>query len=160
MGSRVRSAIAPLLLVLIACLQLTLARTRSLTPWKGGGFGMFSTVDSRDARFLRLFVKTADGEFPVGTPPNAREAVSRARSLPTHAQLETVAREIARSAWSKTDARSRSRLRPKQKIDSPESVIPVQAVRAELWRCVFDARNGSLKAAKTDQVVLTRRAVS
>jgi hypothetical protein len=160
MGPRVRSAVAPALLVIIACLQLTLAHTRSLTPWKGGGFGMFSTVDSRDARFVRLFVKTADGEFPVATPPNAREAVSRARSLPTREQLETVAREVARSAWSRADARSRSRLRPKQKIDPPDSVVPAQAVRAEMWRYVFDAGSGRLNATRTDQVVLTRKTAS
>jgi hypothetical protein len=57
--------VAPLVLIGIACLQLYLAHSHHLTPWKGGGFGMFSTVDSQGARFLRIYLLTAEGEVPM-----------------------------------------------------------------------------------------------
>ena len=33
------------LLLAIASAQMLLARTSDLSPWKGGGFGMFASVD-------------------------------------------------------------------------------------------------------------------
>ena len=35
------------ILTLVWCIQVTLTQTSNLTPWKGGGFGMFSVIDSR-----------------------------------------------------------------------------------------------------------------
>ena len=48
---------APLVLILIACLQIYLTQTQELSRWKGGGFGMFSTLDSPSARFLRISIE-------------------------------------------------------------------------------------------------------
>jgi hypothetical protein len=59
---------APVVLILIACLQLHLVHNGDLSRWKGGGFGMFSTLDSPSARFLRISLITPDGEFPVVVP--------------------------------------------------------------------------------------------
>ncbi len=36
----------PLCLIGVALVQLGLASAASLSPWLGGGFGMFSTTDS------------------------------------------------------------------------------------------------------------------
>ena len=46
----------------IFSLQLWAATWSNLTPWKGGGFGMFSTCDSPDARFIRAEGITKAGE--------------------------------------------------------------------------------------------------
>ncbi|MBP0001466.1 MAG: hypothetical protein J7641_21165 [Cyanobacteria bacterium SID2] len=44
--------LTPLLLVTIAIVQIYLASTANLSPWKGGGFGMFSTIDAPSMRVL------------------------------------------------------------------------------------------------------------
>jgi hypothetical protein len=38
------------LLVVVAGAQVTLATTAGLSPWKGGGFGMFATTDDAGRR--------------------------------------------------------------------------------------------------------------
>ena len=43
---------APLLLIVMALRQLILAQTMGLSPWKGGGFGMFASLDKSQSRLL------------------------------------------------------------------------------------------------------------
>jgi hypothetical protein len=72
--------------VLVACIPsalLCVVALEGLTPWKGGGFGMFSTVDSQAERFVRLSVTTEGGEtFVVPIPAEYHRQVDRARLLP------------------------------------------------------------------------------
>jgi len=90
---------APIVLIGIACLQLYLAHVHDLTPWKGGGFGMFSTVDSQGARFLRIYLLTAEGEFPVEVPPSMKSMAGEIRYLPTSGRLFGLAHELAQASW-------------------------------------------------------------
>ena len=55
-----RAAIPVALLLAVAAVQVTLARTAGLSPWKGGGFGMFSTTDDAGRRRVRVFVSAAE----------------------------------------------------------------------------------------------------
>lgn len=52
----------PVLLVVIACAQFYVANTSTLSPWKGGGFGMFATIDGSSMRSLSGVGKTAQGK--------------------------------------------------------------------------------------------------
>lgn len=81
-------------LVVVAALQITLAKTRDLTPWKGGGFGMFSTSDQPRVRFTRVFLRTRDGDellAQVGRQPS--ETALRAASWPVESAAADLARE-------------------------------------------------------------------
>src|SRR5689334_5418552 len=49
--------IPPIALLTIALAQVMLATTADLCPWKGGGFGMFSTNDAAVFRHVRVFVQ-------------------------------------------------------------------------------------------------------
>lgn len=40
----------PVLLSIVACVQIYNAYTNNLTPWKGGGFGMFASIDRMEYR--------------------------------------------------------------------------------------------------------------
>jgi hypothetical protein len=92
--------LAPLLLAAVASFQLYLARTTLLTPWKGGGFGMFSTVDAPSARFLRIVLETADGkEIRVGVPDTLRRQAAVARAAPSDRRIEALGRALARGTW-------------------------------------------------------------
>ena len=56
------------LLVLVALIQITLTRTVDLDPWKGGGFGMFATVDGISSRQLRATALAGSRWVPLGIP--------------------------------------------------------------------------------------------
>jgi hypothetical protein len=52
--SRSLAFIPVVILLFIGGIQIYLAKTTNLTPWKGGGFGMFSTTDGAANRSLRV----------------------------------------------------------------------------------------------------------
>jgi hypothetical protein len=103
-------ALAPALLVVVALAQMYTSHTRHLTPWKGGGFGMFSTVDSTSARFFRLYLVTESKakarcdvlELPVKIPVSSnrhRSALEAIRAMPTEAAVQKLAEKLAVLPW-------------------------------------------------------------
>jgi hypothetical protein len=96
---------APILLAVIALSQSALAASDSmLSPWKGGGFGMFSTYDSPSNRFLRLTL-TLDGTPPteVRVPLPRKGAIGdqlrELRTLPSDQAARTALNTLAKSEW-------------------------------------------------------------
>ena len=51
-----RAAVPTTLLLGVAITQVLLVKIADLSPWKGGGFGMFATTDGTAFRYVRLFV--------------------------------------------------------------------------------------------------------
>jgi hypothetical protein len=53
---------AAIVLLIIAAVQFGLVKTLHISPWKGGGFGMFSTVGSQNSYFIRVYTNSPSGE--------------------------------------------------------------------------------------------------
>ena len=115
-----RAALPVGLLLAVAALQLTLARTAGLSPWKGGGFGMFSTTDDAGRRRVRVFVSASERSEELAIPPSLQDLASRAAVLPTDAALSRLARGVV--------ARETRYHRP------------VETVRIETWRVEYAPR--------------------
>ncbi len=102
------------LLLVVAVAQVTLARTARLSPWKGGGFGMFSTTDDAGRRYVRVFVSAPERSEEMAISPSLEDAARRAAVLPSDAALARLARLVV--------AREGRYQRP------------VDTVRIETWR--------------------------
>jgi hypothetical protein len=89
----------PALLCVIACAQIYGALAGPLSPWKGGGFGMFSTVDSPDARFLRIYLINGSEEIPVLVPDGLKTLARKTQTIPSRALLSELAGRMARGTW-------------------------------------------------------------
>lgn len=111
-------------LVVVAMTQMLLARTTALSPWKGGGFGMFSTTDGIASRYVRVFVQAPGRSEELGIAPSQEFAAGRAQLFPSDAMMTGLARAVV--------AREQRYNRP------------VHTVRLELWRIEF--KQGSLDA--------------
>lgn len=96
---RLLKFVAPILLSSLACTQLVLGLFFGLTPWKGGGFGMFSTVDSNGARSLRVYLETDEGELPTQAPRWLGKRRNHASSFPTEFRMRGIVEELAASTW-------------------------------------------------------------
>lgn len=96
---RIYKYLAPGALLALALLQLFLGRFHDLTPWKGGGFGMFSTVDGPSSRSIRVYLETPDGEIATRLPDWIRNREKYAVSFPARFRLQSIADEVARSHW-------------------------------------------------------------
>jgi hypothetical protein len=112
-----RAALPVALLLAVAGAQVTLTRTSGLSPWKGGGFGMFSTTDDGGRRWVRIYVTAAERSEEIAISPSLEDAARRAATLPNDAALARLARRVV----------DRERRNDR----------PVDEVRIEAWRTVF-----------------------
>ena len=89
-----RQALPLLVLASVAAAQVSLTRSSGLTAWKGGGFGMFSTLDDAPHRSLRIVVDAPERSEELLPPSSiAREAI-RATTLPTDRHLLRLANAV------------------------------------------------------------------
>ena len=114
---RWRTILPVALLLSVACVQIVLTRTSGLSPWKGGGFGMFSTTDDSGRRHVRVFVSAPDRSEEIAITPSLEDAAARAAVLPSDGQLTRLARRVV----------DRERRYHRS----------VQTVRIETWRIVY-----------------------
>jgi hypothetical protein len=89
----------PALLCVVAAAQLYLVERSALSRWKGGGFGMFSTVDSPSARFLRVYLMTDAGEVPVLVPGEVKKLAQKVRVMPSERRVEELTETLRNGAW-------------------------------------------------------------
>ncbi len=105
-------------LVIVATHQLYLSASAGLSPWSGGGFGMFSTTDAGANRHLHAFVLRPGIEREVEVPEALKDRERRALTLPSDANLRALALELA-------------------KLPAPDHGAAT-AVRIQVWRTRFD----------------------
>lgn len=118
-------------LIVVAIVQVVLAKTAALGPWKGGGFGMFATTDGSQFRRVRIFVEAPDRSEELEIAPSQEFAAARAQLFPSDSMMTSLARAVV--------AREQRYGRP------------VHSVRLEVWRTEFSP--GSLAA--TDRPLRT-----
>lgn len=139
-----RAALAPLCLCLVAGLHVVRVWTARQTPWKGGGFGMFSTVDSESNRFLRAYLITATGELPLQLPPALDKRSGEQRAAPSVDGLRGIATRVAAQEWRRGG--KCGELEPIPLAERATDAVGFQAVRVECWRLRFEARGEQLRA--------------
>jgi hypothetical protein len=113
-----RATLPSLILIVVAFSQIALARTVAMTPWKGGGFGMFSTLDHGAFRGVDVVVEAADRSEAQEVPPSLEEMAARAATCPSEWLLRRLAEGVV--------ARERRYERP------------VTRVKLTVWRTDFD----------------------
>ena len=102
----------------VASVQVVLTRTSGLSPWKGGGFGMFATTDGLAFRHVRLTVDAPGRSEQLIVSPSLQEPAARASLFPSDRRLTALGRAVA--------ARERRRGQP------------VASVRIDVARVDFD----------------------
>ena len=82
------------LLTVVAPRRSSLTQVTMLSPWKGGGFGMFSTLDGRPFRYARMFVRAPERSEELAVPPSLEELAASVEILPGDPQLDRLARAV------------------------------------------------------------------
>jgi hypothetical protein len=121
LNANVLHRIAPsVLLVAVALVQIALAQISALTPWKGGGFGMFSTLDHGAYRGVDAVIDGPDRSETLAIPESLEEITARAAACPSDYLLRRLAEGIV--------ARERRYQRP------------VTRVTLTAWRTEFESQ--------------------
>lgn len=92
-GEKILILLPTLLLVIVATVQFVRGKTANLSSWKGGGFGMFASLDH--LRFTRTFLVDETYMDPYMRPPIFHSLWQRrAETLPSTAQLYRYATSV------------------------------------------------------------------
>jgi hypothetical protein len=113
------AALPTALLLTVAGTQLVLSKTMRLSPWKGGGFGMFASVDGLPFRAVRIQVEGPDRSEVLLVPVSLEDQARRTATFPHDAALERMARAVG----------ERERRRG----------TPVSVVTVEVWRATYSS---------------------
>jgi hypothetical protein len=108
------------LLLAVAVIQVVLVRVADLSPWKGGGFGMFATTDGTAFRYVRLFVDAPGRSEELSVTASLEEPALRAQLFPSDHFLA----RLADAVWKRERRHGRD----------------VATVRVEVWRVEFSDR--------------------
>jgi hypothetical protein len=79
------------ILLCVAVNQARLVFNEDLSPWSGGGFGMFSTTDAATDRHLHIYETTPALRRELSVPVDYEDDVRRALALPTERWLQLLA---------------------------------------------------------------------
>lgn len=164
-GARVARYLVPGILCLVAVTQIYLAHFHNLTPWKGGGFGMFASIDGLESRPVHVTIVSGGTSFvvdPRALLPDDR-AYQRVQALPNEAQLrrladlvlarrwiadpeEEVATEVGDSRGEQPGSQAVLMAVPASSrgSDRVEVMLNVDSVRVEVFRIVFDPATSEL----------------
>lgn len=82
------------LMVFLALNQLVLANFYDLSPWLGGGYGMFSTTDVGRNRHIHIYANSPGIRKELIYPEQLKETVLRTKSFPTDRNLKILAERI------------------------------------------------------------------
>lgn len=133
--------VGPALLVVMALGQQGAAHLADLSPWMGGGYGMFASIDRPQNRSVQAYVTTDDGQvFEVDIdrwrdPVYGRQlAVRAALALPAEAVLRELAVDISRSHWD-----DRRPAGPTSRSESTVAADRVVSVEVVVSRVEFDS---------------------
>ena len=81
---------------LIAANHFYLVKTAHLTPWLGGGYGMFSTTDYGPSRFIKVYgVKNSVIQEDIEIPEQLSMLARKVRGLPDNKNVGLFAEAIA-----------------------------------------------------------------
>jgi hypothetical protein len=94
---RTPALVACAALVAMLGVHIVLRTQDDLSPWKGGGFAMFSTIDSPGLRTVSVWADVAGVEERVSLVGRWDDASRELRSLPTPARTAALARGVAAS---------------------------------------------------------------
>jgi hypothetical protein len=114
------------ILLLVALAQIALTRVANLSPWKGGGFGMFATTDGTAFRYVRLFADAPERSEELTVAPSLEDAALRAQLFPSDRLLFRLGEAAA--------------------LREQRHGRPVSSVRVEVWRVEF--ANGPLRSTE------------
>ena len=126
------SLIPAILLSIVAAAQVRLTRTEQLTPWKGGGFGMFSTTDDGVGRPMGIRISGPGGDREIGVPEPLAGQAYRASLLPSRRRLSRLGHDVAGRASARGAEVSQVRIAVWRMSYDPRSLAPEPVVVRDL----------------------------
>ena len=155
-------AFVPSLLLIIICfVQIYLSNFSVLTPWKGGGFGMFSSVNNR---FIHMHLYDKDKFYCSDVPNSLKRNRRQMENFPTQRLLKNYASQMISRPWVKktyylSDGSITERARiveDYERIWNQNDSIYFDALSIEIYDYEFNGITGQLDIQKIKEYRLDK----
>lgn len=129
----------PVLMLVVIGVQVYRAQTMNQTPWKGGGFGMFSTNDHRSTRLAAIRVVVDGRELPVSLSENRKYLKEKFLGAPNEASMERLFGRLTQLEWQLHGDGKISDVKGSLGIDAIK-VVP-ESISVEYFRLLYTEPN-------------------
>ena len=172
----------PTLLIIIAILQLVLVKTSHLSPWKGGGFGMFASIDSPNMRTVNAYGFDYNGTkvkidiWSSVTPHNKKKLqcipsskmlmmigkeLIESEFVPVNVGLENAIKKISETKLYNQDDNNFSNsfkennvvYRKKKRNNSSLKAIHFKTIVIEIWQLHYDKSSSKLYCTRIGEPI-------
>lgn len=99
MKNVIRLWFVPILALGIAVNQQLRSHNGNLSPWKGGGMGMFSDIQSPNTRKYRIFVDIGSETYAASIRGHLKKPIAIIRTEPSQATADRIVRTLAQHSW-------------------------------------------------------------
>jgi len=131
--------LASAILIVVAAIQFYLSKELHVSPWKGGGFGMFSTVNSTNSYFFRAysFIPDSSEKFWVIIPAKYLSEEDHVRHYPFKNDLQELRSSLLKEKWV---ILNREIINSEADISHSGTPMVITDIDLEMWQYKFDAQ--------------------
>ena len=130
---------------LVLAIQLILIRTVHISPWKGGGFGMFSTINTPVSHIIKVYDYSPSGEKKIIIiPEKLKPLEAKIRYIAIDYYINHFKQAIQKEKWVLKDNEIvNSETLDVQSIADSSNYKPVDLnkISVELWQYKFNTAN-------------------
>lgn len=155
--------------------QLHQIAQQDLSRWKGGGMGMFSTIDMPGMRFVKVAVMAGGKDFPVNRQ-RIKDGVKELEARPTKKRALQLCQQLQTKSWNITTQYVETRAGPSNetsktirplviptaastpasrditKLKRTTALTDITGFRIEVWKAGYNYKAGEVYSTKLFQV--------
>lgn len=120
-------------MLMMMCLQYVLIQTVHISPWKGGGFGMFSTINTPISHIVRVYNNSNGKKTPVLIPESLKPFEKNIRHIAAGYNIDALKKALQKEKWILKDS---TLILANEKDSLP--LTQLNSLTVELWRYKFD----------------------
>lgn len=145
-----------ILLIVIAIIHQFIAGPGKLSAWKGGGFGMFSTIESPSSRYYGFTLFSEGQDYKAIIPSEYARDIESLMAWPQQTGLRNLTEKLLFQEWkiqrdSAILKHSESQLFPaykiikKKELDEEAEILHVDSVHLTINQLIFDSESCKIK---------------
>lgn len=131
-----------LVLVIIACNQMLIQKLNQMDAWKGGGFGMFSTISDR---FIHIHLIHNNSFECADFPASITHTLRKLTKHPTEEKMMQLAKQLSQRTWVykniKPHEPSIIMIEPNQSLLQTDEVVRFDGIEIQVYNTIFDRKN-------------------
>ena len=128
-----------LLLMLIAFNQIYKKNTHYLSPWKGGGFGMFSDIS---VRYMHIHLINRRTFYCAKKPNDYKRILYKMKHYPSDSLLKTMGKKLTRHTWAFNPNNDIQMIGKKMTLSQTMRLVNFDAIQLQFFDVKFNKSSG------------------